>query len=69
VSQTAPDLPDYLTSSDLARIFRVTLPTVRAWSEAGILPRPLRLGRCLRWPRAATLEALARLRSGEGGAP
>jgi len=33
-----PDDRDILTRTEIARLFRVTLPTIHAWMNSGILP-------------------------------
>lgn len=38
-------------SEDVARMFGISLQTVYAWIDRGSLPRPLKLGKALMWPR------------------
>ncbi len=61
--------PQYLTTNDLAAMFRVTIATVRAWVKAGRLPPPIRIGRSLRFDAEAVRAALAQLaQEGDGNA-
>jgi excisionase family DNA binding protein len=48
---------EYLTRSELADIFKVTLPTISDWSKKGII-KPYRLGKLVRFKRSEVEEAL-----------
>jgi excisionase family DNA binding protein len=37
----------FLTSAEVADLYRVDVRTVRAWAQDGKLPRPVRIGRKL----------------------
>jgi predicted DNA-binding transcriptional regulator AlpA len=54
-----PYVPELFTVADLARMFRVTLETVRHWHRTGRLPPAQRMGRRLLWPKKE-VEAFAR---------
>jgi excisionase family DNA binding protein len=42
---------EYLTSEELAVIFKVKVPTIRRWHREGRLPRPVWVGRNWLWRR------------------
>ena len=46
-----PEVPELFTVADLARMFRVTMETVRHWHRIGRLPPAQKLGRRLLWPK------------------
>ncbi len=48
-----PDLPDFLTRSELATLLRVSLRCVDKWAANPDFPRPIRIGGNghPRWPR------------------
>jgi predicted DNA-binding transcriptional regulator AlpA len=46
-------------AADVARELRVSVKTVRRWDAAGLIPRPLKIGHCVRWPRDVILAWLA----------
>jgi hypothetical protein len=48
-----------MTAAEIAPLFRCTTRTLLAWSEKGLFPRPLRIGRKALW-RRAVIEALLR---------
>jgi predicted DNA-binding transcriptional regulator AlpA len=41
-----------LTASDVAALYDVDARTVRNWAATGKLPRPVKIGRAVRWRRA-----------------
>ncbi len=41
-----------LDAAELAAELGVSLRQVRRWDGTGLLPRPIRLGSCVRWSRA-----------------
>ena len=43
------DEPKLLTQGDLAKRLRISIRQVRRLDKSGSLPRPLRLGQCVRW--------------------
>jgi hypothetical protein len=47
------ELPETLTTDDLARIFQTTTRTIRRLVGRRVLPPPQRFGRLARWPREA----------------
>jgi predicted DNA-binding transcriptional regulator AlpA len=61
---TTDHQPAVLTPAEVARLARVSLKTWRklareaAESESSAFPRPIRLGRSVRYPRAAVLAFL-----------
>lgn len=57
---TASGLPPdaLLDSGQIAALFKVNRSTVTTWAQEGRLPRPVRIGRTLRWPRRVILELL-----------
>lgn len=56
VSQELADAPATLAPSDLARIFRVSLPTINKAIADGLLPAPMRISaRCRRWEKSAVI--------------
>lgn len=63
-------IPDRLIGRhDLARLFDVSLVTVRAWERDGKLPPAVRMGRKPFWPPDAIRAFFeARLAEGRGGA-
>lgn len=56
-----PDVPDFLTRSDLAALLRVSTRSVDKWASLPGFPRPIRINGTgfRRWPRAA-IEAYLR---------
>ena len=48
---------EYLTRKELAKLFKVTLPTISDWSNKGIL-KPYRLGNLVRFKRSDINKAL-----------
>ncbi len=48
-----------LSAQDLAAELRVSVRTIRRFHDQGKLPRPLKIGRAIRWPRATIVEWLA----------
>ena len=40
---------EFLKFADLMEIAGVSRPTIYAWVEAGLLPKPIKLGRNVRW--------------------
>jgi len=46
------DAPDLLTARDLAGLFSVHIRTVRRWQAEGKLPRPVKIGRVVRWQKS-----------------
>jgi len=61
------NLPPYLSSTHLTKLFGVSRPTINAWARNGRLPAPLPLGpRTLRWPRDVILKHLEALQK-KGG--
>jgi predicted DNA-binding transcriptional regulator AlpA len=58
----AGGLTPMLDAGDVARIFGIERNTVLDWIQRGRLPKPIRVARTIRWPRAvieAHVEALA----------
>ena len=49
------DAPVLLTAADVARLLSVTVRHVRSLDASGRLPRPIRLGRAVRWSRSELL--------------
>jgi len=47
-----------LTMRDMCDLYQVTRYTIRRWYRAGLVPRPIRVNRTLRWNRAAIEVAL-----------
>ncbi len=43
------NLPDLLTILDIAALLRVDRRTIHCWATTGLLPKPIKLGRCTRW--------------------
>lgn len=50
---------DYVTDAELAREVKRSIPTIRRWRRAGLLPAPVRLGRLALYSRKALLARLA----------
>lgn len=63
-AEPAP-LEPLLTAEDIAAIARVSVRTVRRWSDGGLLPGTIRIASTVRW-RRADIEAFLR---GEWKAP
>ncbi len=40
-----------ITAKELAKMLTVSLRHIRRLDSAGKLPRPVRIGRCVRWPK------------------
>ena len=40
-----------MTASEVSALVRVHLRTLRRWAHEGIFPRPIRIGRTVRWRR------------------
>ena len=38
-----------MTRGQVSQLFSVSISTVRRWEKRGILPRPIRIGRAVRW--------------------
>jgi len=57
------DAPVLLTAADVAGLLSVTVRHVRSLDASGRLPRPIRLGRAVRWSRSELLAWL------DAGAP
>jgi hypothetical protein len=51
-----PIEPDFITRQQVADIFKITLPTVHAWSNAGIL-KPRKIGNKTRYYKVEVLAA------------
>jgi len=51
---TQQPTPEFLSREDVARLFGVTLPTVHAWANAGILT-PYKIGAKTRFKRCEVL--------------
>jgi len=64
MNDPAADTAVLLTAADVARLLAVTVRHVRALDSSGRLPRPVRLGRAVRWRRD---ELLAWLDAGAPG--
>ena len=58
-STTAPPEPVLLSSNDLARMLSVSVRHVWQLRDAGELPAPIRLGKLIRWRKAAIERWLA----------
>ncbi|MFM8772826.1 MAG: BldC family transcriptional regulator [Actinomycetota bacterium] len=56
---TLTDLPELLTPSEVARLFRVDPKTVSRWAANGLLPSVRTLGGHRRFPRADVLALLS----------
>lgn len=56
----ARDLPDLLTPTEVANLFRVTPAAVRKWAREGLLPRAKVPGRLVRFRRDEVLAFLSR---------
>ncbi len=52
------DLPETLTSADVARVLKTTTRTVRRLVVRNELPQPSRFGRLVRWSRESIRAAL-----------
>ena len=52
MNDPAADTAVLLTAADIARLLAVTVRHVRALDSSGRLPRPVRLGRAVRWSRS-----------------
>lgn len=57
-SNDPPEQPVLLTTAEVARLLRVSVSTVRRLALTGRMPPPVRVGRGVRWRRAAVLRAL-----------
>ncbi len=55
---------EYLTALQLATRLNVCVRTIWSWTAAGKLPRPLRIGRTVRW-RASQIDPLPPAPSGK----
>lgn len=53
---TVKQLPEFLSRQDVADLFGVTLPTVHAWANAGIL-KPYKIGAKTRFKRNEVLDS------------
>ena len=60
----AKQFPPYMTDREVARLLRSSRRSIRRWSQQGILPKPVKLGRNTRWDRDQLLEALRRNQGG-----
>lgn len=49
---------ELLTSAELCELLKVDTRTLRRWTHAGELPRPVKIGGSLRWRRADLSEWL-----------
>jgi predicted DNA-binding transcriptional regulator AlpA len=62
VKPSSPELPEYLSTTDVAKLFGVCRNSILGWWRGGQLPPPLHLGRrCYRWPRVVILKHLETL--------
>jgi excisionase family DNA binding protein len=52
----------YVTIAELAKLIGVGLRTVKTWRASGNLPKPIRVGRTVRWLRTDIDEFLKRKR-------
>ncbi len=48
----------FLTSDDLASLFRVNRRTLDRWVSEGVIPPPLRFGGTRRWLRSQVFESV-----------
>jgi excisionase family DNA binding protein len=55
--------PEFLTEREVAQKFRVNARTIRRLVARGGFPRPLKIGRCLRYPTSEVLRYLATLQT------
>lgn len=54
-------LPDFLTTTDLAKLLRISRTAIYAAVKGGTFPTPIRMGpRSLRWPKTAIAAFLER---------
>ena len=44
-------LPQFLTARDIARLLKCSVRTVYRLTDSGRMPRPVKLGAMVRWPR------------------
>lgn len=59
-----------MTSKDICRLCQITRFTIPPWVKAGLLPAPIRMGRCLRWNPdevEAFLKAAVKATAGQPG--
>jgi len=63
MNDPAADTAVLLTAADVAGLLAITVRHVRALDASGRLPRPIRLGRAVRWRRDELLRWL------DAGAP
>jgi predicted DNA-binding transcriptional regulator AlpA len=60
--QALDALPDFVSPTDLAKLFAVRRPTIHGWVREGRLPPPLRLSEHIfRWPRATIQDSILAL--------
>jgi excisionase family DNA binding protein len=59
----SPSLDDgpYIDKSEFAKLLNVSMRSVERGLARGELPKPIRIGRLLRWRRSAVTEYLKRL--------
>jgi predicted DNA-binding transcriptional regulator AlpA len=53
-------LPPYCSAADLHRALGPTPTTFKQWADAGLFPKPIRLGRSPRWVTSEVIEFLLR---------
>ena len=58
MTQKTHDLPDtlLLTCPEVARMVSCSERSIHAWSRAGVMPAPVKIGRSTRWLRKAIIE-------------
>jgi excisionase family DNA binding protein len=59
-----PPAGGYLDAAEVAQLLGASMRSVRTWAANGVLPKPVRFGRSLRWSRSS-IEEHARDRSGK----
>jgi predicted DNA-binding transcriptional regulator AlpA len=60
----AGTLAPMLDVADVAAIFSIEPDTCRDWIQRGRLPRPVRIGRTIRWPKSVIEQFVAALIAG-----
>ncbi len=58
--------PDYLTTEEVAQLFRTSSGTVRYWRHVGYGPAGVRVGRRVLYPRASVTAWAEQLRADSG---
>lgn len=58
--------PDYLTTEEVAQLFRTSTGTVRYWRHVGYGPTGVRVGRRVLYPRDSVTAWADRLRAASG---